>query len=104
MPHTIYARKWGRLPAPVIFRMATAYWASQAIYVAAKLGIADVLGDRPKSGDEIASAIGANSKSLARLTRALIALGVLAVVDDGRFQSPELGPRCRAVCPVPCAP
>ena len=27
-------------PVPVVFRMATAYWASQAIYVTAKLGLA----------------------------------------------------------------
>jgi Dimerisation domain len=73
-------------PVRVVFQMATAYWASQDIYVAAKLGVADVLGEGSKSRDEIASATGANSKSLARLTRALVALGVLAVDDDGRFR------------------
>jgi hypothetical protein len=78
-------------PAPVVFRMATAYWASQAIYVAAKLGVADVLGENSKSGDEIASATGANSKSLTRLTRALVALGVLALDDDGRFRLTGIG-------------
>jgi hypothetical protein len=75
-----------RNSALTIFRMATAYWASQAIYVAAKLGVADALGEGSKSGDEIASATGANSKSLARLTRALVALGVLSVDDEGRFR------------------
>jgi hypothetical protein len=78
-------------PAPMVFRMASAYWASQTIYVAAKLGVADVLGEGSKSNDEIASAIGANSKSLARLTRALVALGVLTVDDDGRFGLTRIG-------------
>ena len=78
-------------PAPMVFRMATAYWASQAIYVAAKLGVADVLGEASKSNDEIASSIGANSKSLARLTRALVALGVLTVDDDSRFRLTQIG-------------
>jgi O-methyltransferase domain/Dimerisation domain len=74
-----------------VFRMATAYWASQTIYVAAKLGIADVLGEASKSSDEIASATGANGNSLARLTRALVGLGLLAVDDDGRFRLTGIG-------------
>jgi hypothetical protein len=76
---------------PAVFRMATAYWTSQAIYVAAKLGVADVLGEGPRSHDEIASATGANSKSLARLLRALVALGVIAIEDDGRFRLTAIG-------------
>jgi hypothetical protein len=76
---------------PAVFRMATGYWASQSIYVAAKLGIADVLGEGPRSVAEIANATGANSKSLARLMRALVALGVLAVDDDNRFRLTGIG-------------
>jgi hypothetical protein len=78
-------------PVPVVFRLATAYWASQAIYVAAKLGVAEVLSEGPRSDDEIARATGTNSKSLARLTRALVALDVLAVDDDGRFRLTGIG-------------
>jgi hypothetical protein len=77
--------------AYAVFRMATAYWASQTIYVAAKLGIADVLGEASKSSDEIASATGANGNSLARLTRALVALDLLAVDGDGRFRLTAIG-------------
>jgi hypothetical protein len=76
---------------PAVFRMATAYWTSQAIYVAAKLGIADALGDGAKTADEIASATGANGKSLARLLRALVALGVLADDEDHRFRLTGIG-------------
>jgi O-methyltransferase domain/Dimerisation domain len=76
---------------PAVFRMATAYWTSQAIYVAAKLGIADALGDSAKTADEIASATGTNEKSLVRLLRALVALGVLAEDDHRRFRLTVIG-------------
>ena len=45
----------------------------------------------PSQAMKIASATGANSKSLTRLTRALVALGVLAVDDDGRFRLTGIG-------------
>jgi hypothetical protein len=84
---------------PAVFRMATAYWASQTIYVAAKLGIADLLGEGSKSGEEIASATGTNSKSLARLTKALVALGVLAVDEDNRFWLTGIGAPLQSAMP-----
>jgi hypothetical protein len=46
-------------PSPlVLFQMATSYWVSQAIYVAAKLGIADLLKDGPQSCAALAAATG----------------------------------------------
>ena len=42
------------------------------IYVAAKLGIADLLADGPKSLDEIVQATGADRAALARLLAALV--------------------------------
>jgi hypothetical protein len=76
---------------PALFRMATAYWTSQTIYVAAKLGIADALGDGAMTVDEIASATGTNGKSLVRLLRALTALGVLADDENRRFRLTGIG-------------
>jgi len=66
----------------VMNRMLTGYWTTQALYVAAKLGIADLLTDGPRSADEIAKATGTHAPSLYRLLRALASLGVFA--DDGR--------------------
>lgn len=51
--------------APILFQMATEYWVSQAIYVAAKLGIADLLKDEPQSCVALATATGADAPSLA---------------------------------------
>ena len=53
----------GQFP-PMLFQMASAYWISQAIYVAAKLGIADLLKDRPLECGEIAAVVGADDGSL----------------------------------------
>ena len=76
---------------PKVFRMATAYWASQAVYAAAKLGLADALAEQPKSIGEIATELRADSNSLARLVRVLVDLGVFAVEDDGRVRLTVLG-------------
>ena len=92
-------------PAHLVFQMATAYWASQTIYVAAKLGVADVLGDGSKSTEAIASATGSDSRSMARLMRALFALGVLAMDDDGCFRLTGVGALLQTGIPgSECAP
>jgi hypothetical protein len=50
--------------------------ASQALYVAAKLGIADHLVDGPKRVDELAKATESDAPSLYRVLRALASLGI----------------------------
>jgi hypothetical protein len=58
---------------------------TQAISVAAKLGIADVLGDGPLPADEIAKRVGADPDATFRLLRTLSGYSVFAVQPDGRF-------------------
>ena len=72
-------------PQLAVLQMATGYWVSQSIYVAAKLGIADLLKDSPKSCDELATATGTNAPSLYRLLRALASLGVFAETQPNHF-------------------
>jgi hypothetical protein len=55
------------------------------MYVAAKLGIADLLKDSPKSCDELATATGTNAPSLYRVLRALASLGVFAETQPNHF-------------------
>ncbi len=46
------------VPPPFrLLQIESAYWQSRALYVAAKLGVADVLGDSEKRCDEIAKAL-----------------------------------------------
>jgi ubiquinone/menaquinone biosynthesis C-methylase UbiE len=72
-------------PQLAVLQMASGYWVSQSIYVAAKLGIADLLKDSPKSCDELATATGTNAPSLYRLLRGLASLGVFAETQPNHF-------------------
>jgi hypothetical protein len=74
-------------PRDTLLQMTNAFRASQAIHVAATLGIADLLEDGPRSIDELAQATGTHAPSLYRLLRALASVGVLAEQPDGQFLS-----------------
>jgi hypothetical protein len=72
-------------PQLAVLQMASGYWVSRSIYVAAKLGIADLLKDSPKSCDELATATGTHARSLYRVLRALASLGVFAETQPNHF-------------------
>ena len=90
LPKTIQIEDHNPTP-PILFQMATAYWISQAIYVAAKLGIADLLERGPQSSVVLAAATRSDACSLYRLLRALSSIGVLSQVDADRFSLSRLG-------------
>lgn len=58
---------------------------SQCIYVAAKLGIADLLKDSHKSCSELAALTGTDTRSLYRLMRALSSIDIFAENEQGYF-------------------
>jgi len=64
--------------------------AAQAIYVAAKLRIPDLLAGGPKTPAELASDSGAHAPSLERLLRALATLEMVAPAPGGRFRNTPL--------------
>ena len=84
-PARIAATKEENPSPPVLFQMATGYWVSQAIYVAAKLGIADLLKDGPQSCVALATATGSDAPSLFRLMRALASVGIFSHVGRDCF-------------------
>ena len=88
----------GQFP-PTLFQMASSYWTSQAIYVAAKLGIADLLKDRPLQCSQIAAIVGADVDSLLRLLRALSSLGIFRQTSNEYFSLLPLGENLRADIP-----
>ena len=57
----------------------------QALYVAVKLGIPDLLADAPCSSTLLASTTGVHPGALHRLLRFLAAEGYVAFTEDGRF-------------------
>jgi SAM-dependent methyltransferase len=75
-------------------------WISQAIYVAAELGIADHLKDGPRTVAALAAATGASADGVARLMRALVGLGVFADAGDARFKLAPMGELLRSDLPV----
>jgi hypothetical protein len=76
--------------------LVTGYWVSQLVFVAAKLGIADVLARGPLPPDEIAKRVGAQPHALRRLLRALASRGVFAETANGRFKLTPLAETLRA--------
>jgi hypothetical protein len=87
-------------PTAELMRLVTAYRISQAIYVAATLGIADLLKDGARSSDDLAAATGAHPRSLYRLLRALAAAGVFHEDEGQRFSLTPVGEGLRTDMPA----
>ncbi|MEM8722519.1 MAG: methyltransferase [Cyanobacteria bacterium P01_G01_bin.39] len=80
-------------PQIAMLEMASSYWLSQCIYVAAKLGIADLLKEGAKSCDTLAAATATHRDSLYRLLRALASAGIFAETEPNCYELTPL-----AVC------
>ena len=74
-----------------VSRLMDGYLATQLLYVAAKLGIADALASGPLAADALARCVGAELDALRRVLRGLAAEGVLDERPDGRFGLTALG-------------
>jgi len=68
-------------PQAEIFHIIGGYWLSRAVYLAARLKLADAVGDRPTSLSMIARTTGTRPENLRRLMRALAAHGFFQ--DEG---------------------
>src|SRR6185312_9263352 len=85
--HHLYRLHQRMIPAPAaMIEMILAGWTSQAITVAAQLGIADALADGPMTIDALAIRVDADTDALRRLLRALISRGVFHQRRDGRYE------------------
>jgi hypothetical protein len=78
-------------PSVELMRMINWYQVSQALHVAAVLGIADQLKDGQKSYDVVARACGAHPPSVYRLLRALAAVDVFHETGNKEFSLTPLG-------------
>jgi O-methyltransferase domain/Dimerisation domain len=86
-------------PAATLRDLVLGYRVSQAIHVAATLGIAERLGGGPRTSDELAEDTGSHPDTLYRLLRALAAAGVLHEEDGRRFSLTPVGDRLRPDAP-----
>jgi hypothetical protein len=80
-------------------RAISGYQVSQALHVAATLGLADLLAEGPRTSDDLAAACGADPDSLYRLLRALASIGVLEAQPDRRFALTDEGQALRSDVP-----
>lgn len=72
-------------PGQVLTGLIAGAWLAQAISCAAKLGIADLLRNGPRSPQELAAATGTQAGPLRRVLRALAGSGIFAEDEQGRF-------------------
>jgi len=68
-----------------LLRLMVGPWVAQAIFVAAKLDIADRLREGPRASAALAAASGADPDVLYRVLRALASVGVFAEQGDRQF-------------------
>jgi hypothetical protein len=79
------------------------YRIAQAVAVACELGIPKLVADHPKSIDEVIQATGTDPRSLSRLLRALISIGVFAQLSEGQIAASPLLASLRLVALDPVA-
>ncbi|MGH3969502.1 MAG: methyltransferase family protein, partial [Mycobacterium sp.] len=95
--HHLYRLNQRLAPAPAaMMEMIIATWTSQAITVAAQLGVADALANGPLPIDELAARVGADGDALRRLLRALISRGIFRLRRDGRYELNSLAATLRS--------
>lgn len=86
-------------PQAAIMQMSMGAIVTQAIGVAAKLGVADQLTDGEKHVDEIAEATGAHAPSLYRIMRTLASLHVFSETSPRTFANTPLSDVLRSDIP-----
>jgi hypothetical protein len=86
-------------PAARLIGIATASWIAPVLYAAAKLGIADHLGERPQSAAELATPTKTDAPTLHRLLRTLASLGILTERAEQRYALTPLGEALKTGAP-----
>lgn len=82
-----------------LYSLMSGYRVSQAIYVAAKIGIADLMEEGPRGSDELAQETGTHAATLYRVLRFLAGVGLFDEVAPRRFALTPLGAGLRTDLP-----
>ena len=72
-------------PDAQLLQLVSGAFVSQAVYVAAKLGIADLLADGPQDVKTLAYETGMDERSLYRVLRSLASVGAFTEIEDKTF-------------------
>ncbi len=82
-----------------LLELINSSWITQACYVAARLGIAELLAGGPRTAEDLAAATGTHAPALRRLLSALGSVDICRQRDDGSFEITALGELLRADAP-----
>jgi ubiquinone/menaquinone biosynthesis C-methylase UbiE len=94
------AQNASALPPPLaMLQMIMGFWVSRTIYIAAKLGLADLIAQGPRTAEDLAIHTGTHARSLYRVLRALAGLGIFREGADGRFSQTQLSETLRSDVP-----
>jgi hypothetical protein len=85
---------------PAVLDMVFGFRNAQIIHAAARLGLADLLADGPRTSADLAKQTDTHQPSLYRLLRALAVLGVVAQIDADSFELAAGGEPLRADAPA----
>ncbi len=83
-------------PEVALLELASGFMATQAVYAAARLGVADALASGPLSADAVAAKIGSPTDTTYRLLRACAAFGIFREGSTGCFELTTMGMRLRS--------
>ncbi len=83
-----------------MFQLSTAYIDARSVWIAAKLGIPDLLAGGPRSVLELANAASADPEALHRVLRLVASNGILSECQPGRFELTPLGELLRTDSPA----
>jgi SAM-dependent methyltransferase len=72
-------------PPIAMLQLISGFWISRGIYITAKLGLADLVKDGPKTAAELAAATETHAPSLFRVLRALASVGIFTQDERDRF-------------------
>ncbi|MCA1814929.1 MAG: acetylserotonin O-methyltransferase [Acidobacteria bacterium] len=86
-------------PEAALMQMAFGCFVSQALYVAAKLGVADLVAEQPQHVASLAARTKTHERSLYRVLRALAMVGVFRESDDKVFGQTRLSEALRSDAP-----
>src|SRR5437870_671179 len=75
-----------RPPRDVMVDFTIGHWIARMTYVAAKLKLADLLKDGPRTVEQLATAASVQAPALYRMLRALASVGVFAETKGRRFK------------------
>jgi len=84
----------------ILFALSSAHLGARALHIAAELGIADALAEKPMTTEELATAVGADPDGGGRLLRLLEGHGVFTSARVGRWRHTPASRLLRSDAPM----